>query len=243
MFDPDHLHEIVQSVISDYPDPEDVRGRIDAVVERVDKAYPGYLQGKDREEWLLNFAGNAVGQMWPLRITLSSYLIIFGTPHGPKENPGIPGMSTNAAFTGRYPLATDFFMPLTGIQLGYAPGDMRVTVHKPGDMHILKPGDAEVYEFPGYIAGESTGGGFALEYACGGSALRAGETAPAGKSAGVRGAWKGTKATLWSLFAIPSMLPFGLVQIATSTHDYYTAWRTVYVSAWYIVENLLRGQI
>lgn len=42
---------------------------------------------------------------------------------------------------------------------------------------------------------------------------------------------------------IPTMLPFGFLEVVTSTMDYYTLAKTVKISAVNIVKNLLRGKV
>lgn len=128
-------------------------------------------------------------QMVLLHCSLTEYLIIFGTTMGTEGH------------SGRY-LATDYFMILEGEQHAMAAGELEKRVFKPGELNVLRKGDAIQYKMP-----EKT---FALEYARG---------------------------------IIPQMLPFGLIEVFTSTMDFWTLWLTLFQYAKLVVVNLLQGKI
>ncbi len=139
IFEPDHLHEVVKSVIGQ-PLPQ----MIDDIKAQLNARYPGHILMDSR--WIFNNAGGAMGQMLVLHASITEYVMIFGSPIGTEGH------------SGRF-YAKDFFFILEGEQWAYAEGDLERRVYKPGDLHILPPGTAEGYKMPEAC--------FALEYARG----------------------------------------------------------------------------
>eukprot|EP01118_Nematostelium_gracile_P009774 TRINITY_DN3303_c0_g1_i2.p1 TRINITY_DN3303_c0_g1~~TRINITY_DN3303_c0_g1_i2.p1 ORF type:complete len:241 (-),score=67.34 TRINITY_DN3303_c0_g1_i2:62-745(-) len=117
---------------------------VDNLLKSLDKQYPGLIQTK--QDWLFNVAGGAMGQLHVAHISLSEYLIIFGSPIGTE------------GFSGRF-MADDYFMILKGEQWAYYPGNLTKLVFKPGTINHMPRGQAIGYKMPDEC--------FALEYARG----------------------------------------------------------------------------
>lgn len=148
IFDPQALHQLVRrelGLVEGGPPP----GRpIDEVIRGIRRElaarHPGHIL--ENEEWILNVAGGAMGQMQLLHSSLSEYLMIFGTPIGTE------------GFTGRF-FATDYFYILEGEQWAYREGETEMRVYRPGDCHVHPWRAAGGYRMPGRC--------YALEYARG----------------------------------------------------------------------------
>ncbi|KAI8979528.1 ERG2/sigma1 receptor-like protein [Mycotypha africana] len=142
IFDQNVLQEIAQKNIELYKN--DTNLMIQNVAYDLEKKYPGHISVK--QDWVFNNAGGAMGTMWILHASITEYVIIFGTPVGTEGH------------TGRY-LCDDYFIILEGEQWAANPGDLKRTVYKPGEMHLLARGQAQHYKIPEHA--------WALEYARG----------------------------------------------------------------------------
>eukprot|EP01114_Cavostelium_apophysatum_P015124 TRINITY_DN405_c0_g1_i1.p1 TRINITY_DN405_c0_g1~~TRINITY_DN405_c0_g1_i1.p1 ORF type:complete len:214 (+),score=36.33 TRINITY_DN405_c0_g1_i1:82-723(+) len=141
LFDPDRLHAIAKrNIDKKLPTRQLVR----AIAEDLNKEYPGHINME--EHWMFNNAAGAMGAMYILHASITEYIIIFGTPIGTEGH------------SGRH-LSDDYFIILEGEQWAYNAGDLEKTVYKPGEMHLLKRGDAQGYKIPERA--------WALEYARG----------------------------------------------------------------------------
>ncbi|MBK6915778.1 MAG: hypothetical protein IPH07_00115 [Deltaproteobacteria bacterium] len=96
--------------------------------------------------WMFNNAGGAMGSMWVLHMSMTEYLIVFGSAIGTEGH------------TGRF-LADDWFVILDGEQWAFDAGSLSRQEFKPGDMHHLPRGTARGYRIPDHC--------WALEYARG----------------------------------------------------------------------------
>jgi len=141
IFDPDTLAKIVREELKKNKTTEEL---ITNLVKTLDKKYPGRINLE--QQWIFNVAGGAMGQLYALHVSLSEYLIIFGTPIGTE------------GFSGRY-LADDYFMILEGEQWAYYPGNLTKLVFKPGELNHMPRGQAIGYRMPDRC--------YALEYARG----------------------------------------------------------------------------
>lgn len=139
VFDPTELHSIASRFIGQ-PLPTLVDGLVGALAER----WPRHI--RTRDEWILNNAGGAMGQMRVLHASITEYLIIFGSPIGTEGH------------SGRF-AADDWFIILDGEQWAYEEGALEREVYRPGDVHHLRRGVAKGYRMPDRC--------FALEYARG----------------------------------------------------------------------------
>ena len=139
VFEPEALQSIVSEVLP-LPLPE----RVERLVQSLADRYPGHINTGD--EWILNNAGGAMGQMRVLHASITEYLIVFGSPIGTEGH------------TGRF-AADDWFFILEGEQWAYRSGALDKEVYRPGDVHHLHRGEAKGYRFPDRC--------FALEYARG----------------------------------------------------------------------------
>jgi len=102
---------------------------MEAIIEDFAVVHPGHIE--KRQKWIFNIAGGAVGMMTILHGSLSEYLILFGTAVGTE------------GFSGRYRIDIYDFM-LAGEMWTYTEEDFRErTVSKPGDMTLLRRGQAK----------------------------------------------------------------------------------------------------
>jgi C-8 sterol isomerase len=141
VFDPELLHGAAKEAIAlGVPLPD----KVAFLRKRLDEIYPGHVL--QQNEWVLNAAGGALGQMTLLHASVTEYLMIFGSPLG------------TSGFSGRF-LADDYFMPLEGEHWVFVEGETERRVIRPGDMNHLPRGEAHVYRMPERC--------YALEYARG----------------------------------------------------------------------------
>jgi C-8 sterol isomerase len=143
VFDPAVLHAAAREVIGLPLDKMTAR-----LVEELARRYPGYIDAEANrpDKWVFNNAGGAMGAMCLLHASLTEYVILFGTAIGTEGH------------TGRL-FADDYFMILDGEQWVYAPGELESTVYRPGELHLMRRGEARGYRMPGRC--------WALEYARG----------------------------------------------------------------------------
>ena len=139
IFDPQELQAIAAPLIG-RPLPVLVDDLVGALAAR----WPNHIRTQD--EWILNNAGGAMGQMRVLHASLTEYLIVFGSPIGTEGH------------SGRF-FSDDWFIILEGEQWAYAEGSLEREVYRPGEVHHLRRGVAKGYRMPGSC--------FALEYARG----------------------------------------------------------------------------
>lgn len=144
IFDPNVLQQVAQANIEKYAGKNDTRGMMANIASDLEEKYPGHIDLKER--WVFNNAGGAMGSMWCLHISVTEYVIIFGTPLGTEGH------------TGRY-IVDDYFILLEGEQWAYNAGQVERQVYKPGEMHHLPRGDCQQYKIPEHA--------WALEYARG----------------------------------------------------------------------------
>lgn len=139
IFDPEVLHDVAKDSIGQPMDQ-----MVTSIAAKLGKLYPGHIDPDP--PWVLNNAGGAMGAFALLHASITEYIIVFGTPIGTEGH------------TGRH-LATDYFFMLEGEQWAFSPGQTQREVYRPGDMHVLRRGEAQAYRIPE--------NGWALEYARG----------------------------------------------------------------------------
>jgi C-8 sterol isomerase len=143
IFEPTHLHDVSQRAIATHGN--DTRAVVNYIVSELDETLEGKHLNLD-EEWVFNNAGGAMGAMYIIHVSITEYLIIFGTTVGTEGH------------TGRH-TADDYFYVLQGTQLAYSPGSYEPEVYPQGSVHHLHRGDVKQYKIDGSC--------FALEYARG----------------------------------------------------------------------------
>ncbi|GMK56089.1 hypothetical protein CspeluHIS016_0211450 [Cutaneotrichosporon spelunceum] len=122
---------------------------VDTLLGNLVKTYPDLdLQThfRNKDEWVFNNAGGAMGSMFIIHASITEYLIIFGSAVGTEGH------------TGRH-TADDYFHILTGQQRCYAAGDLSPLIYNPGDVNLMERGVVRQY----MMEGET----WALEYAAG----------------------------------------------------------------------------
>jgi C-8 sterol isomerase len=160
IFDPEQLHTLAQRAlianghlnITDgkltpihREDANTVRPVIDYIVAELQKTIgTRYLTNK--EEWIFNNAGGAMGAMYIIHASLTEYLIIFGTPLGTE---GHTGLHT----------ADDYFHILHGEQWAFSAGALEKEIYRVGSVHYLPKGTSKQFKMHR--------GCWALEYARG----------------------------------------------------------------------------
>jgi C-8 sterol isomerase len=160
IFDPEQLHKLAQrALIANghlkitngelIPIPQEsantTRSVIDHIVAELRKTIDTrYLT--DKEEWIFNNAGGAMGAMFIIHASLTEYLIIFGTPLGTE---GHTGLHT----------ADDYFHILHGEQWAFSAGSLDKEVYQVGSVHYLPKGSSKQFKMHK--------GCWALEYARG----------------------------------------------------------------------------
>jgi C-8 sterol isomerase len=160
IFDPEQLHVLTQRALLTHgllnntdgqlkPDieksPNAIRPVIDYIVAELRTLIDvRYLT--DREEWIFNNAGGAMGAMYVIHASLTEYLIIFGTPLGTE---GHTGLHT----------ADDYFHILYGEQWAFSAGSLDKEIYPVGSVHFLPKGHSKQFKMHR--------GCWALEYARG----------------------------------------------------------------------------
>lgn len=160
IFDPDQLHKLAQRALIDnghlkiingelIPIPQEnanaTRPVIDYIISELRKTIDTrYLT--DKEEWIFNNAGGAMGAMFIIHASLTEYLIIFGTPLGTE---GHTGLHT----------ADDYFHILYGEQWAFSAGSLDKEIYSVGSVHYLPKGNSKQFKMHQ--------GCWALEYARG----------------------------------------------------------------------------
>ncbi|KAF8730500.1 hypothetical protein AX14_005507 [Amanita brunnescens Koide BX004] len=148
VLDPESLHELAKAAIASAPHPTDTSSMINHIVTNLTATYPStqIRINPDKQEWVFNNAGGAMGAMYIIHASITEYLIIFGTPLGTE---GHTGLHT----------ADDYFNILVGEQWAFRPGSLEMERYTPGTVHYLPRGTAKQYKMHE--------GCFALEYARG----------------------------------------------------------------------------
>ncbi|MBI5480092.1 MAG: hypothetical protein HY906_14595 [Deltaproteobacteria bacterium] len=114
VFDPEVLHEIARKAGGL---PFDDLTRV--VVDEVQRAYPGHVDGRD--EYIFNLTSGGCGMMKILHASITEYLIIFGSAIGTE------------AFSGRYQMDIHDFV---------IKGEMRTyTDDRCGECVVTRPGE------------------------------------------------------------------------------------------------------
>ena len=139
IFDPEVLRDVTRSVLG-LP----IGQMVTQLAEGLHERYPGHVQRAP--EWVFNNAGGAMGMMAPLHLSVTEYVIVFGTPIGTEGH------------TGRF-AAEDHFFILEGEQWAYDEGQFERSVYRADDVHVLPRRHARGYRMPDRC--------FALEYARG----------------------------------------------------------------------------
>ncbi|KAJ7163922.1 ERG2/sigma1 receptor-like protein [Mycena crocata] len=147
VFDPSALHELAQAAIAASP-PNDTAGMIQYIVTNLTNTYPSTIVkiNVDSDEWMFNNAGGAMGAMYLVHVSITEYLLIFGTPLGTEGH------------TGMHP-ADDYFNILVGEQWAFLPGKLEMEKYTPGMVNYTPMGTVKQYKMHK--------GCFALEYARG----------------------------------------------------------------------------
>lgn len=162
IFDPEQLHTLTKRALvetghlnitdgklvlipQENTNANTIRPVIDYIVAELQKTIDKkYLTNK--EEWIFNNAGGAMGAMFLIHASLTEYLIIFGTPLGTE---GHTGLHT----------ADDYFHILNGEQWAFSAGSLDKEVYRAGSVHYLPKGTSKQYKMHR--------GCWALEYARG----------------------------------------------------------------------------
>jgi C-8 sterol isomerase len=136
IFNPKALHKIAQQGVGLECD-----AACDKIVALLKQNYPGHI--RDDLPWIFNNAGGAMGQMKLLHVSLTEYIILFGSPIGTEGH------------SGRY--AADVYdFVFNGEMWCYHEGETKRTVYRPGDGAHLGRTSTKGYRLPE--------GAFMLEY-------------------------------------------------------------------------------
>lgn len=141
LFEPAILQQVARAAVAKAVPIEDI---VHSIVKDLHGRYPRHIDPAPR--WIFNNAGGAMGAMCVLHVSLTEYVIVFGTPIGTEGH------------TGRF-FTDDYFIILSGEQWAFSAGQFSREVYRPGDMHHLKRRQAKQYKIPDSC--------WALEYARG----------------------------------------------------------------------------
>jgi len=143
IFDLARLRELQLNALQQHGN--DTRAVIDDIVGNLRKEHPSWAIA-EKEDWVFNNAGGAMGGMTIIHASVTEYLIIFGSPIGTEGH------------TGRH-TADDYFHILQGEQTAYEAGSLTKEVYPAGSVHHLRRGHVKQYKFHD--------GCWAMEYARG----------------------------------------------------------------------------
>jgi hypothetical protein len=125
VFDPAVLHDCSKRGIGLPP-----QEMFTAVTAELDSRYQGLIEQK--QDWIFNNAGGAMGVLTLLYASFSEYLIFFGSPIGTEGH------------SGRYSSEVYDFM-MDGEMWCYTEGQFERTLYKPGDAAYLGKSAAKGY--------------------------------------------------------------------------------------------------
>ncbi|MDR1735163.1 MAG: hypothetical protein LBR73_09845 [Oscillospiraceae bacterium] len=139
LFEPTQLHEIANRAVGLERD-----AACNQIVAELKEKYPDHI--RTDLPWIFNNAGGAMGEMKLLHVSLSEYIILFGSPIGTEGH------------SGRY--AADVYdYVFSGEMWCYHEGEVERTLYKPGDGAHLTRTQTKGYKLPE--------GAFMLEYSRG----------------------------------------------------------------------------
>jgi hypothetical protein len=124
VFDPLELQQIAVNSIGKGLRVEDL---LSDVRSEMLKSYPRHINRNPK--WILNNAGGAMGAMCVLHVSLTEYVMIFGTPLGTEGH------------TGRF-YVDDYFIILAGEQWAFSAGQLTRETYRAGEVHHLRRGQA-----------------------------------------------------------------------------------------------------
>jgi C-8 sterol isomerase len=133
VFDPVKLQQISKKAIASPGAGKNFTLLLDHLVTGLQEEYgTNLVQSLAHNEWFLNNAGGAMGQMVILHASLTEYLIVFGSPVGTEGHTGVH-------------LADDYFTILRGQQWASYTGELERRIYKAGDQHHLPKNTAGQY--------------------------------------------------------------------------------------------------
>ena len=139
VFEPDELHEIAKRAVG-----LERKEACNQIVAELKEKYQGHI--RTDLPWIFNNAGGAMGAMKLMHLSLSEYIILFGSPIGTEGH------------SGRY--SSDVYdYVFTGEMWCYHEGDLERTVYLPGSAAHLTRTQTKGYKLPE--------GAFMLEYSRG----------------------------------------------------------------------------
>lgn len=144
-FDKDVIHKLVLETLKENQDADAKSIMID-LGKKLKKIYPKYINEVNFNDWVFNNAGGAMGSMFVLHISITEYLIFFGSAIGTEGSTGMH-------------YADDYFIILSGRQKASDPNEMTPRIFKPGELNHLKKGTINHYSLDE--------GSFAIELAQG----------------------------------------------------------------------------